>query len=298
MSHLAPLSVAIATLDRPLALARCVDALLSATVCPAEVVVVDQGDPAGTAAVLDAYADGPVAIRHVVQERRGLSAARNQAIAAAQYPIVAITDDDCVPDRHWIAALVLAFDGPDAPDAVTGRVLPWGPARPGLYAVSARTSRRRLAVRGKAVPWHLGTGGNCAVKRAWVERAGGYDEHLGAGSPGKAGEDADLFYRLLRAGARIAYEPRAVIYHERQSKARRLASRWTYGYGIGALCGIWLRRGDLYAVRMLGDWVVRQAWDLAGLLRRGQWWPAYTRLLCLGGTAPGLLYGLGNAVRT
>ncbi len=303
MKRIAQLSVAVATLDRPEALCRCLDGLLNGEVLPAEVIVVDQGrgDVAISTSgppVIARYAQGPLKVVYVRQERRGLSAARNRAIAAARYPIVAITDDDCLPRADWIATLERDFSGPDAPDVVTGRVLPLGPARPGLYVVSARESTRRTWFRGKVTPWLVGTGGNCAVRSAWLQKVGGYDEQLGVGSPGRAGEDADLFYRLLRAGARIQYDPDCVIYHERQSKERRQASRWSYGYGVGALCGTWLRRGDLFAMRMLGQWLVTQAWALAGSLRKREWWLAYTRLLSLGGIPPGLLYGLAGRRRS
>jgi len=306
MKSIAQLSVAVATLDRPEALCRCLDGLLNGEVLPAEVIVVDQGEgdrdnSTLSSSVIARYAQGPLKVVHVRHERRGVSTARNRAIAAARCPIIAITDDDCLPREDWIATLERDFSGPDAPDApdvVTGRVLPLGPDRPGLYAVSARESTRRTWFRGKVSPWRVGTGGNCAVRSAWLQRVGGYDEQLGVGSPGKAGEDADLFYRLLRAGARIQYDPDCVIYHERQSKERRQASRRTYGYGVGALCGTWLRRGDLFATRMLGQWLFTQAWALAGSLRRGEWWLAYTRLLSLSGIPPGLLYGLAGRRRS
>ena len=42
MKQYAELTVAIATLDRPVALARCLDALEVGSLLPAEIVVVDQ----------------------------------------------------------------------------------------------------------------------------------------------------------------------------------------------------------------------------------------------------------------
>src|SRR5262249_46066568 len=131
-----------------------------------------------------------------------------------------------------------------------------------------------------------------AVKREWLDRVAGYDERLGAGSPGKAAEDADLFYRLLRAGAHMRYEPDAVVYHERQSKARRLASRWSYGHGIGAFCGIWLCKRDLYALHILTYWLFSQCHALACAIGRRQWMQTHERSLSLRGTVRGLVYGL------
>jgi GT2 family glycosyltransferase len=146
--------------------------------------------------------------------------------------------------------------------------------------------------RGKVVPWAVGTGANSAAKREWFDRIGGYDERLGVGSSGKAAEDMDLFYRLLRAGATIQYQPDALVYHERQTRAQRLSSRWSYGYGIGAFSGIWLRRGDRFAWHVLGYWLFLQCRGLAQSLMRGQRFLAYQRVLSLRGTVRGVLYGL------
>src|SRR5205823_3380305 len=145
------------------------------------------------------------------------------------------------------------------PDAVAGRISPLGPDGPGLFMVSSRDSTARVDYRGKAVPWVVGSGGNFTVNRAWFGRVGPFDERLGVGTPGKAGEDMDLIHRLLHAGARIRYEPDAVMYHERQTRARRLATRWSYGFGMGAFCGIWLRHHDPYALYLLARWLITLA---------------------------------------
>lgn len=199
MTRVAHLTAAIATLDRPDALARCLDALLAGEVAPAEVIVVDQSQNDATKVIIEQRQAEAAPIIYVRQSQRGLSASRNAAIARTGYPVVAFTDDDCVPDRGWITAIDRTFASPTTPDAMTGRVLPLGPDEPGLYAASLRESIKRTEFKGKVVPWVVGTGGNFAAKREWFKRIGGYDERLGPGSPGKAAEDLDLFYQLLRA---------------------------------------------------------------------------------------------------
>lgn len=287
MSAAGGIAVAVATLDRPEGLARCLAALCDGELRPAEVIVVDQGrgeDPG------PAFPELPVL--YLRQHRRGLAASRNLALARARSPVVAVTDDDCVPDRGWVAALARAFASPAAPDAVCGRVLPLGPERPGTYALSSRPGTRRVDYAGPAVPWAVGTGANLAVRREWMARIGPYDERLGAGSPGCAGEDVDVLYRLLRAGARIRFEPAAVVHHERQGIDRRLASRSLYGRGLGACCGLWLRGRDPRAAALLARWVALRGALLARALGRGRWQAAREELLVLSGTAHGLAYGL------
>lgn len=285
------ITVAVATLDRPEGLARCLTALAKGILRPTQVVVVDQGRDGAEAAVAAAR-DRGLEIVHRRQERLGLAASRNLALSIARGSIVAMTDDDCVPDMGWVAALDRAFrEDPDLA-AVTGRVLPLGPDRPDLFAVSSRTGTARADFRGRTVPWQVGTGGNFALCRQWIERAGGYDERLGAGTAGGAGEDMDLLWRLLRAGARIRYEPDAMVFHERQSRERRLATRSSYGRGLGACCGLWLRGGDLDALGVLGRWLWMRAGMAGSGLRRRQWEALREELLVLRGTAAGLVYGL------
>lgn len=292
MTQIAQVSATIATLDRPDALARCLDALLSGSVLPAEVIIVDQSENDATKTIVEARRSSSVPIVYVRQSRRGLSASRNCALARASYPLVAVIDDDCVADPGWIAAIVRAFTSETALDALTGRVLPLGPETPDTYVVAVRESLSRRDFTGKTLPWVIGGGNNFVVKRDWFERVGGCNEHLGVGSPGKAAEDLDLFYRLLRAGARLRYEPDALVYHERTTKARRLATRWSYGFGIGAFCTFRLRRCDLYALQVLIHWLRWQCWNFAVAVARRQWLEAYQRWLSLRGTAGGLVYGI------
>jgi GT2 family glycosyltransferase len=290
-NDLAPLTVAIATLDRPGGLVRCLDALEAGAVQPAEVVVVDQSAGDDTERLLTWRRSGRMALRYIRQPRRGLSASRNEGIRAATQPAVAMTDDDCVPEEGWVAALAAALTAPEI-GAVSGRVLPLGPELPGAYAVSSRLSEERALYRGKVQPWLAGSGGNFAVRKHAWERLGGFDERLGAGTRGQSAEDMDFIYRLLVAGERIAYEPDAVIYHERQSLRRRTASRWSYGYGMGATCGKQLRRGDLYALRLLGGWLLWRTRGLVDAARAGREQAVTEHKLMLRGTLAGLPYGL------
>lgn len=290
------ISVAIATLDRPAGLARCLDALDRGVILPAEIVVVDQSRGNETEHLVTRGRQCSVPVRYVRQARLGLSASRNEGVRAASFPVVAMTDDDCVPGEGWVAALREGFSD-ERVDAVSGRVLPYGPDEPGLYAVSSRVNTERARFNRKSPPWHVGSGGNFAVRKGVWEQLGGFDEQLGAGSPGQAAEDIDFIYRVLTAGHSILYEPSAVIYHERQDLGRRIASRWTYGYGIGAACGKWLRGGDLYGLRLLALWTVWRGRDLLSALRQAQSQARRESCLMLQGTAAGLLYGLGLRAR-
>jgi GT2 family glycosyltransferase len=292
MPRVVDVTVGIATLDRPDGLARCLDAVLAGCVLPAQIVIVDQGQDKVTQSVVEQRQVEGVPIIYARQHKLGLSASRNAAIEGTHSPIVAFTDDDCIPDQHWIGAIERAFVSMPSPDAVTGRILPYGPQVPSTHVVSPRDRVLRGDFRGKTVPWLIGSGGNFAIRREWFARIGRYDERLGAGSSGRAAEDSEFFYRLLCAGGRIRYEPDAIVYHQRQTKAQRLTSRRNYGFGIGAFCGILFRRRDPYALYILGYWFFSLTREFAASITRRDSLGAYQRLLGFQGTVRGLIYGL------
>ena len=287
-----PIAAAVAACDRPTALLRCLDAIAAGNALPAEIIVVDQSRDDAVAKALERAVGGPTPLRYVHQPRRGLSASRNAALAAAGQPTIAFTDDDCVPDADWIAAVGRALADDSGLAAVTGRVLPLDEAQPGTYVVSPRTSARPRVYHGRVLPWRVGTGGNFTARCECLRRVGGFDERLGAGSGGRAAEDAELLYRLLRAGERIRYEPGALVYHERQTADQRMASRFGYAHGIGALCALYLRRGDPYVAVMLGSYLKSLGTGLARAVAGRDWFLARQRVASLRGCARGLGYGL------
>jgi GT2 family glycosyltransferase len=286
------LSVAISTCDRPDALERCLEALAAGDVLPAEVIVVDQSRTDDTRLIVEKYRSSTLPIRYIRQKVVGLGVSQNTALAHATCPVVAVIDDDCVADRGWLAIMEHAFGTLDGLAALAGRVLPLGPVGEKVYPVACRTSTVRREFTGKMLPWPVGSGNNFAVRREWFNRIGGCDERLGPGSPGQGAVDMDLFYRLLRHGARIRYEPDALVYHERQSKTGRIGRAPMYGHGMGTCCVLRLREGDLYSLSVLSHWLLFRSRLLAeGLLRR-EWVIVHEEFLMLLGTVRGLIHGL------
>ncbi len=209
----AEVSVVIPTIDRPAAISRCLEALLGGTMLPARIIVVDQSRGEATARIVSTFAERGIPISYVHQTVPGVSRARNEGIRRSSTSIVAFIDDDCVPHATWVDVIHRSLTLEHSIQAVSGRILPLGPAGPGLFQISARLGAVRSEWQGRVPPWHAGSGGNLAARRVWLERAGLFDCQLGPGTPGRAAEDVDLLYRLLRSGARIRFEPGAVVYH-------------------------------------------------------------------------------------
>jgi GT2 family glycosyltransferase len=286
------ITVAVATCGRPESLARCLQALARGTTRPRETIVVDQAPSPDSRRVVEEC--GIEGARYLEQPRLGISASRNLALAAASGVVLAVTDDDCAPDPGWVTALAAAFERDPMPAAVTGPILPLGPQPPGTRAISLRTAARPADHRGRMLPWIVGSGGNFAARRETLRQHAGWDERLGPGSPGQAAEDAELLYRILRDGGTVRYEPAAVVRHEWQTWDRRLATRSSYGHGIGALCGVWLRRGEGFALRMLAAYAKDHIRALAGAARRRDRGAITEHMRALAGLLPGLMYGLSR----
>jgi len=287
------ITVGVATCGRAESLGCCLAALAEQGLAPAEVIVVDQAPSAEARAVVAASRLANAS--YVEQAHLGLSASRNLALRLAVGPVLAVTDDDCAPDPGWLEAVAAAFGREPRPGAVTGPILPLGERPPDGHAISLRVMTQPVDHRGRLQPWGVGSGGNFAAPVELLERHGGWDERLGAGSGGLAAEDAELIYRLLRAGELVRYEPAASVRHAWQTRERRLATRWSYGFGIGALCGLTLARRDPFAFRMLAGYARQHVRPLAAALVRRRGGAVSEHARALASIAPGLVYGLRSA---
>ncbi len=293
-THPLRISVVVSTLDRPQLLSRCLDALLAGTRLPQEVIVVDQGGADAVRDVLDARCRRGVPLVHVVQVRRGLSVSQNAGVARASGTVVLIVDDDCVPDVGWVEVAAREHALSEGPLLLTGRVLALPADGERVLPLSLRASTTRAVLPPDVLPWDIGTGGNFAVSRVAYLRVGGNDERLGTGSTGRAGNDLDLFRRLLRDGVEARYEPDLLVRHERATKAEHIGRRWTYGFGVGACVTLWWSQGDPAAWHTLRAWV-RLRIQILGRVRRPIAAANEARVLL--GTVHGLWFGwrLGKA---
>lgn len=199
-------SVVVPTRDRPERLATVLAGLTAQTLAREafEVIVVDDGSVTpGTQAALSEEEDrGALRLRTIRHSSAlGTSGGRNSGWRVARAPLVAFTDDDCVPEANWLAeALAVSRRHPGA--IVQGRTEP-NPAELARRGVFSRTiSVNALGPQYEAC--------NIFYPRALLERLGGFDETFGLFS---AGEDTDLAWRALEAGGRTAFAPDALVYH-------------------------------------------------------------------------------------
>jgi len=254
-----PVAVVVCTRNRPHLIGPCIDTILACHYQPAEIIVIDQSDDDQTLQAISAR--DKKLIRILRMPPVGLSAARNLGIAHTNAPLIAFTDDDCIADSDWLGAAVAELSADQSLAAVFGRVLPYtesealGRSRP--IGIKDSTSREVFAW--PVNPWKLGHGANMIYRRTTFEQIGGFDPLLCTGGILYSSDDADMSYRVLRAGGRIAYAPTAVIYHRQWRFSKEV---WhlerAYNLGGGAFYTKHLRYGDWFVLRLIYDrvWTV------------------------------------------
>ena len=197
-------SVVTATCNRPQRLAALLDSLRAQTLRDFEVVVVDDASTDATPRLLaEEQARGGLDLRVVRREvNGGQAAARNDGWRAAAAPIVAFTDDDCVAGPTWLEAGLAAIAA--APDGavVQGRT---DPIEDELDRYGPYSTTHWIHAAG---PWFETC--NIFYPRALLERLGGFDADAFARW---GGEDTDLAWRAIEAGAAVAYAPGARVRH-------------------------------------------------------------------------------------
>jgi GT2 family glycosyltransferase len=173
-----------------------------------EVVVVDDGSTDGTWEVLTSAITSTelplLAVRHT--ENRGPAAARNQAATRARAPVLAFTDDDCLPSPGWLSSVLAAIAG--GADIVQGQV------RPRAQELEQSGPWDHTIWVGKPSPFFETC--NVSYRRGAFERVGGFDEcdRLLTPESGRGfGEDADLAWRVIESGGRAVFAPDALVHH-------------------------------------------------------------------------------------
>lgn len=246
---LLPVSLIVATRNRPLLLRDVVESVLDGDAVPAEIVIVDQSDAPATPRI--SSSDRGCAIRYLPSSERGLSRARNLGAAAAREDLLVFIDDDMRADRGWMTALAAALVTSGEKDIATGRVLAGPEEVPGGF-VPALAQRAIPSVYEGRLGKDVLAGGNMAVRRTFFEQVGRFDVRLGAGSRFPAGEDNDFGFRALEAGGRVLFVPAAVLHHRAWRGAHHfLPLRYAYGHGKGGFYMKHLSVGDRHMLRRM-----------------------------------------------
>jgi mycofactocin system glycosyltransferase len=188
-------------------------------------------------------------IRH--PQTKGPAAARNTGLAACTSDFVAFLDCDVVPRRGWLEALLGHFSDP-AVALVAPRIVGLSHsdnmiARYEAVRSSLDLGRREAPVVPYGTVSYVPSAAIICRRSALVDAAG-FDETL------RCGEDVDLCWRLVESGARLRYEPIALVAHDHRVGVRDwLARKAFYGQSAAPLS---IRHPDKTAPLVISGWTL------------------------------------------
>lgn len=205
-----------------------------------EIIIVDNNSTDGTRELVSGYSRAyPGIVKYVMEERQGLSNARNRGVQEADGTIVAFIDDDATADRGWLKGFMEVYKNyPDA-GVVGGSNKPvWLSNKPVWLTQNLEINFGILNYGNEILelsfPKSPG-GGNFSIKRDLFFALGGFCGNLGrSGKSLISNEEILLCYLVEQNKKKVFYTPNAVIHHKviPERLNRRFLFKRAYAQGI------------------------------------------------------------------
>jgi GT2 family glycosyltransferase len=152
-------------------------------------------------------------LKHLHEARAGKCRIQNRAIADATGELLVFLDDDLVVAPGYLAAVEDFFDTHREFAAMKGRILPAEDPEKKVGAMAVYLDLPIVDHGEEVIEVRGVLGANMAFRADAIARVGPFDERLGPGAGGHE-EETEMSQRMRRAGFRIGYAPKALVYHE------------------------------------------------------------------------------------
>lgn len=219
-------SVIVPAYNEEKVIGRCVESILASDYPYREIILVDDGSTDGTLRKMRRYEKMPGVVV-ISKPNGGKASALNAGLRYARGEIILFADADGIFAPNTIRELLRGFQSEQV-GAVCGNDTPVNLDRPQVHLANLQAHvgtgfvRRALAVI-DCLPIVSGNIG--AFRRSALDKTGPFLE-------GFIGEDLELTWRVHKAGYRVAFQPRALVYAEVPSTVRglwRQRVRWARG---------------------------------------------------------------------
>jgi GT2 family glycosyltransferase len=182
-----------------------------------EVVVVLDGSSDGSLEMVQALGF-PVPLRASWQPNRGLAAARNAGLQAADTELIWFLDDDLVPTDGLVHRHRASHEHAPSHILVGPCLIPPGSSTPAFAQDWWEKQYDELARTKVINRFDRFSAANTSGPVATFRRLGGFDERF----IGYGHEDYELAVRLLAAGVPIRFDDQAVAWHLQERSVRQL----------------------------------------------------------------------------
>jgi glycosyltransferase involved in cell wall biosynthesis len=235
-------SVLMPCYDAESTLVEALNSLKAQTISDYEFIAVDDGSTDATPKILATWAEADARVRLHTQPHQGILAALNAGLTLCRAPYIARmdTDDRAYPQRlrHQVTYL---DENPDVA-LVSCQVVgyPADQVREGfqLYMAWQNSLITNEDIRKEIFVESPFAHPTVTLRREWIERVGGYQEHGWA-------EDYDLWLRLYLAGAQFAKLPEVLLaWREHPARLTRTDGRYSLENFLRAKA-FYLARGPL-----------------------------------------------------
>lgn len=216
-------TVVIVTYDRPDSLRQTLTCVMQQkTNFPFTILVVDNHVESGLTPPVVANLPN---VHYLPGPGRGLCSGRNRALSVVDTEFIVWTNDDVIVGEHWMQQLIDQFTRPDIM-VVCSQVKPLRVETEAeqlfqKYGTLSKGPKHRefdlkwLSSWRKSPRTHtIGVGNSFATRTKCFQdpKVGLFNEAFGAGTVVGGADDQYFWYRVLKAGYTIVYEPTIVLY--------------------------------------------------------------------------------------
>ena len=210
------ISIIICTYNRSQLLEHCLNSLLAQDAAEDlyEVIIVDNNSSDDTKEITQQYLNKSKGNRYVLEEKQGLSHARNRGYKEAKTNWICYLDDDATAKENYISRIIWFTN--NKPYSFFGGVyLPWYLYGRPIWFKDKYASNKKKYKNITVLPSNeFVSGGVMVIKKELLDQSNGFSPELGmTGNKIAYGEETSLQIFFRNKGYEIAYDPELVIHH-------------------------------------------------------------------------------------